>query len=234
MQAVPFENLDVISKQEIRLEKARLYHKVVVERRGGFCYELNGAFGELLRSLGFAVTRVSARVYNGHGIPGPEFDHMALLVKLDRTYLVDVGFGDSALIPLPLPDGRLADGSGRYRLIQEEGSRLTLQRDYPEGWRPEYDFTLAPRELADYRPMCLYHQTSPDSPFTQRPVCTRGTATGRLTLSPAALTISENGRKRKLPVSSSETYYTLLKSYFEISLPSSQQEKIKFGAAGAR
>ncbi len=159
---------------------------------------------------------------------------MALLVRLDRTYLVDVGFGDSALTPLPLPDGHLADGSGRYRLIEEEGSRFTLQRDDPDGWRPEYDFSLAPRALADYGPMCVYHQTSPDSPFTQRPVCTRATATGRLTLSPAALTISENGHKRRLPVSSAQDYYNLLKMYFDITLPASQREKINLSPAAGR
>ncbi len=71
MQAVPFENFDVVGKREIRLEGAHLYHKVVVERRGGFCYELNGAFGELLGSLGFHVRRVSARVYNAQRVPGP-------------------------------------------------------------------------------------------------------------------------------------------------------------------
>jgi N-hydroxyarylamine O-acetyltransferase len=229
MQSVPFENLDVVSGREIVLEKTHLYHKVVADRRGGFCYELNGLFGELLRSLGFTVIRVSARVYKADGTPGPDFDHMALLVSLDRTYLVDVGFGDSALTPLPVPDGRLKDISGRYRLIPGEEQRLILQRHYPEGWRPEYDFTRVARVLDDYRPMCDYHQTSPDSSFTQRAVCTRATETGRLTLSPAALTITKNGRKRKLPVLSAQAYYALLEEHFDISLPPSQQAKIRLG-----
>src|SRR4030095_3346127 len=98
--AVPFENLNIHWKRPIVIDTARFYDKIVGEKRGGFCYELNGAFNELLRSLGFKTRLVSARVFNGveHG---PEYDHAAILVTIgEKEYLTDVGFGDFTAEPL--------------------------------------------------------------------------------------------------------------------------------------
>src|ERR1041384_2069181 len=62
MLAVPFENLDIHLGREIVLDDERLYAKVVERRRGGFCYELNGAFAGLLGALGFDVKMLAAGV----------------------------------------------------------------------------------------------------------------------------------------------------------------------------
>ncbi|RIK43698.1 MAG: acetyltransferase [Chloroflexi bacterium] len=208
---IPFENLSVIWREPIVLDEQRLVEKVVHGRRGGYCYELNGAFAWLLRHLGYQVTRISARVYNGSTQEfGPEFDHMALMVRLDRDYLVDVGFGDSARQPIPLPAGEVEDVSGRYRVIQRNGvpGGYELQRSGEDGWLAQYAFTTEPRQLAEYAEMCHYHSHSPASHFTQRAVCTIATPTGRITLSPAALTVTERGEKRTHPIA--ETEYSLL------------------------
>lgn len=102
MQTIPFENLSIHYGQPIVLDIELLFHKVVNQLRGGFCYELNGLFAVLLEKLGFLVSRLSARVASSNGSYGPEFDHMLLLVHLEEDYLVDVGFGDSFLEPLRL------------------------------------------------------------------------------------------------------------------------------------
>ena len=104
MLTVPFENLDIPLGTPIVLDNDALFAKIVDHRRGGFCYELNGLFAELLRSLGFQVALLSAGVYNATGQPGPDFDHMALLVALEQRWLADVGFGDSFNTPLRLDD----------------------------------------------------------------------------------------------------------------------------------
>jgi N-hydroxyarylamine O-acetyltransferase len=217
---VPFENLSVLRGESIVLDEAQLVAKVVTRRRGGFCYELNSAFAWLLTQLGFRVTKISARVYNGAtGDYGPEFDHMALLVHLDQTYLVDVGFGDSARQPILLPHGEWDDVSGRYRvLLRDEATGLyDLQRQGVNGWEPQYTFTTQPRQLTEYTAMCEYHQCSPSSHFTQRLVCTRATPTGRITLSADSLTITEGGEKRKFPVASPEEQTLILQREFGIS-----------------
>ena len=115
--AVPFENLSIHSAEPIILNDAALFDKIVVRRRGGFCYELNGLFAALLRQLGFEVQMLSASVANSEGEWGPEFDHMTLLVSLDERWLVDVGFGDSFVEPLRLEErGDQIQGSRRYRI----------------------------------------------------------------------------------------------------------------------
>src|SRR5262245_56763513 len=75
LYSVPFENLDIFLGPEILCDEQRFFHKIVNLRRGGFCYELNSAFGGLLRALGFKVILLSARVCREDGSASPEFDH---------------------------------------------------------------------------------------------------------------------------------------------------------------
>src|SRR5687768_15235135 len=93
--AVPFENLSIHASEPIVLDDSALFEKIVARRRGGFRYELNGLFAALLGALGFEVEMLSAGVMNSEGEFGPDFDHMALVVKLEERWLADVGFGDS-------------------------------------------------------------------------------------------------------------------------------------------
>src|SRR5678815_122818 len=80
LQSVPFENLSIHANEPIILNDDALFEKIVTRRRGGFCYELNGLFAALLRTLGFKVEMLSAGVSNNQNGFGPEFDHMTLLV----------------------------------------------------------------------------------------------------------------------------------------------------------
>lgn len=126
MFTVPFENLDIHIPREIVCDEKHFIHKVVNERRGGFCYELNGAFAALLRALGFHVTLLSARVPCADGSDGPEFDHLTLRVDLDEPWLADVGFGDSFLEPLRLQPGRKqTQGDRVYRIVEAADRRKT-------------------------------------------------------------------------------------------------------------
>jgi len=80
--SVPFENLDIHLGRPIILDQELFYNKIVRDRRGGYCYELNGCFAWLLRELGFGVSMLSARVAGKNGGFSPDFDHMTLLVRL--------------------------------------------------------------------------------------------------------------------------------------------------------
>ena len=173
---VPFENLDVMWGNPIRLDLEDLYDKIVNRRRGGFCYELNGLFAWLLSGLGYSVDLLSARVYDEERQDfGPQFDHMALCVHLERPYMVDVGFGDGFRQPLLLPDGRTEDVSGQYRLLPPHPGSEELELQHREDglWKSQFRFTLQAHKLADFSDMCRYHQTSPRSSFTQEALCSR-------------------------------------------------------------
>ncbi len=212
---VPFENLDIHRGVEIRLELPRLYEKIVRRGRGGFCYELNGLFAWLLASLGYAVDHVSARVYDAaSGTFSAEFDHLALLVHLDRTYLVDVGFGDSARTPIPLPDGVAEDLSGRYRVVEQTPETFCLDRRESDGWRAQHAFSTTPHPLDAFAAMCAHHQTSPDSHFTRNRVITLATPRGRVTLTPKSLKLTQDGALHETPLKSPDEFDALLKQHF--------------------
>ncbi len=197
--AVPFENLDIHLGRGISLEPDRVLAKVVGRRRGGYCYELNSAFARLLTSFGFDVTLVSVRIPFDRGGLSPEFDHLALLVAggaLERTHLVDVGFGDAFTVPLPLHSGaEVADRDRRVRLV-DHGDHWDYEEDRGDGWRLWYRFTVTPQHLGAFEGMNRFQQSSPDSHFTGRRICTRLTPAGRLTLSDRRLIETEVGGDR--------------------------------------
>jgi N-hydroxyarylamine O-acetyltransferase len=219
MLAVPFENLDIKLGRKIICEEQAILRKIVERRRGGFCYELNGAFAALLRALGYKVTLLSARVARQDGSNGPEFDHLTLKVELDEPWLADVGFGDSFLEPLRLKvDIEQPQGSRKFRLIEEQSS-LHMEMAEPEAeWKRQYSFTLLPRRLGDFAGMCQYHQTSPESSFTQKKICSRATTEGRITVADRKLIITRDGKKEESLLDSDETWKAALKKYFEIVL----------------
>ena len=141
--------------------RTRCHAKIVDRKRGGFCYELNGLFAALLRTLGYRVELLQARVY-GNGAYGPPFDHMAVRVLLDRPYLVDVGFGKFALEPLrmDIADAQ-QDPAGTFH-VHSAGSHI----DVFMGGEPQYRLDPRPYRLADFVPTCWWQATSPDSHFT--------------------------------------------------------------------
>lgn len=163
MQSVPFENLDIGRKCPIHISMDALWNKIVVNKRGGFCYELNGLFAWLLKQIGFNVTYLNARVFDREGNLGIDFGHLALLVQmpgqLDR-WLADVGFGDSFTEPLNFEDrGEQVQDLRVYRLEQISDGYITSQRSYEGTWERQYFFDLQPRSFpTDYESACLYHQ----------------------------------------------------------------------------
>ena len=217
MFAVPFENLDIGLGREIICDEGRFLNKIVTARRGGFCYEMNGAFAALLRALGFKVTLLSARVSGSEGSDGPEFDHLALRVELGESWLADVGFGDSFVEPLLLEPGLEQEQFGRRYRLTSQGSGLCLEANTDGTWQKQYVFTLEPRQLSEFAPMCRYHQTSPDSPFTRKRVCSLATSDGRITVTADKLVETRNGVRKERALTEEERV-VLLRERFGVRL----------------
>lgn len=191
LRAVPFENLSVHLGDEIVLEERRLVEKVVQGRRGGFCYELNGAFGALLGALGFEVTLLAARVYGEEGRLGIPYDHLALLVRTADAgeWLADVGFGAHSHHPLDW--GRRdeqPDPGGVFRIVEAgpyptgagsgAGSAAVRDLDVVVNGAPVYRLETRPRALRDFVAGAWWHSSSPESHFTRSLICSRLTEDG--------------------------------------------------------
>ena len=219
MLAVPLENLDYQLGRRIILNDSHLFAKIVGDRRGGVCYELNGLFSALLAELGFKVELLSAGGAREEGGFDPPFDHLALLVSLDQRWLADIGFGDSFREPLLLdePGEQERDGD-LYRIIRGSEYLILQQRRQPAPWKNLYNFTLEPYRYADFAEMCRFQQTSPQSPYTQRRVCTMATPDGRVTLLNMQLKITVRGEHTVRLLESEEEYRVALYQYFGITL----------------
>jgi N-hydroxyarylamine O-acetyltransferase len=217
--SVPFENLSIHLGEPISLDLGDLVSKIVERRRGGFCYELNGAFGLLLETLGAQVARVSARVYGDGRQLGPPFDHMALVVRLpDGTgpWLADVGFGRHSVYPLLL-DSRSEqdDPSGCFLLVEAPLGDI----DVFKNGEPQYRVELRERSLADFVPTCWWQQTSPLSHFTQSTICSRLTEDGgRVSISGRTLIRSSNGSRTEEQLPSDDELLSAYRDHFGVTL----------------
>jgi N-hydroxyarylamine O-acetyltransferase len=184
LMSVPFENLSIHLGELIELTPEALADKIIRRRRGGFCYELNGLFAELLTALGYDVTLQSARVFSGDTL-GVPFDHLALRVDVAGPWVVDIGFGRHAVYPLRLDErDAQVDPDGVFLVRDAEFGDLDVLRN----GEPVYRMETRPRTLSDFDATCWYQQTSPESTFTKNTVCTLARPDGRrVTLSGSQL-----------------------------------------------
>ncbi len=218
LTAVPFENLDVYAGLGVRTDPAASVAKIVDRRRGGWCFEANGAFAALLEALGFEVARLGAAVLL-HG-PNEVVDHLVVEVTLDRPYLVDVGFGDSFIVPLELNRaGPQAGGTGTFELIDSPmGTTLAEHEDGVPAAR--YRFSRVRRTMADFDAASQRLQTDPELHWRQKPFATRLLDGGpdRVTLLADRLKIRRGPDSVETPVAP-EGWDAILREWFDMEPP---------------
>ncbi len=230
MMSIPFEALDVQVGKDISLDIDRIFKKVITDRRGGFCYELNFLFHSLLSSLGFDSTMVSSKIFEG-GKYGPEFDHMSILVRLDLLYLADVGFGDLFLEPLVLEDGGIQEDQFKNYKFQNLSSTQILLHESLKNrteFKEVYIIDTTPRRIEEFLQECKYKQYSPDSHFVQNTICTIATEYGRKTIKNDLFKVRNLGVSTKYKIIDDADRQRILKREFGIVLdswPRSEQEK---------
>ncbi len=215
---VPFENLDIFFGTPITLDPPLMYEKIVTRRRGGFCYELNGPFSELLRALGFRVHMLSARVRREDGGFGPEFDHMLLKVELGDPWLVDVGFGDSFVDPIAFHAGGADQVNGHRYVVLPADDEWQLLRKDDKGQVPLYRFRDVHHSLGEYEKMCGFHQSSPESHFTRNWICSRATPDGRITLCNMRLIVTRGKIREEFPIAGESELRRKLRELLGIEL----------------
>jgi N-hydroxyarylamine O-acetyltransferase len=180
--AIPFENLDAFLRRPLPLDIASLQRKLVLEKRGGWCFEQNLLFGAALRALGFRPIGLAARVlWNApEGSIRPR-SHMLLLIEIDgQRYIADVGFGGLTLTaPLRL-DANVPQETPHevFRLRGSDGD-FVLEAMLGDAWSPLYRFDLQPQHLADYEVSNWYLCHAPQSHFLAGIMAARADRDGR-------------------------------------------------------
>lgn len=168
---IPFENIDVLLKRPVSLEPDAIFAKLVSGQRGGYCFEQNGLFYQVLAALGYPVRYRGGRVRLSHPDRNdlPSRTHLFLEVLLEgQGWLVDVGFGALSMHHAL----RFALDEEQHfpletRRITEENGRYFHQVKQAEGWQDVYEFDLAGMPLADQKVANWYTSTSPDTHFTR-------------------------------------------------------------------
>lgn len=216
IMAVPFENIDIQLRCPIVLDTSSIFRKVVLNERGGYCYELNGLFGALLKAIGFQVHYISGSIIKGKNI-GPLYDHLALLVVIgSKRWLVDVGFGDFSMKPLLIDDPNPQFDGRHYYQIQPRDNHFVVGKWLPDHrhFVSEYAFSLLPRQLSEFKDINDIKQSQPDSHFTQNLICTIPTANGRTTLINNRLIQTIGKKKTETTLIGNDAIWSVLKKHF--------------------
>ncbi|MTH54067.1 arylamine N-acetyltransferase [Bacillus mangrovi] len=212
---IPFENLGIIRGERTGLDEASLTEKIVNQRRGGVCYELNALLYYFLLENGLDVRLIQGTVYNhAKGSWSLSGTHAALLMTNEKgVFLVDAGFGTNvAGVPIPMNGEAVQTASGQFRVLRqetEEGTHLLqMKLAYEEAgeWKTGYAF-CADQPIYTEELTAMQHKihTHPDSPFNKAPLAAMRTADGGYkSLSPQSFTVTNSEGKVKQEIGEKE------------------------------
>ncbi|UCI19852.1 arylamine N-acetyltransferase [Mesorhizobium sp. B2-1-8] len=222
-QAIPFENMDPFLGRPVRLDAASLQDKIVLDGRGGYCFEHNLIFMHALKALGFEVGGLAARVLWGQSEDAiTARSHMLLRVEFDgRTYIADVGFGGLTLTaPLLLePDLEQTTPHETFRII-ETGDHFRLQAAVGGDWRSLYRFDLQPQYEVDYSVVNYFLSTNPASHFLTSVLAARAAPDRRYALRGNRLSIHHiDGRTEQKQITTAAELADTLEGLLGITIP---------------
>ena len=235
--AIPFENLSTLLREPIPLDIAALQDKLVFSGRGGYCFEHNGFFAEILRALGFEVAGLAARVVWSRpaGPLGPR-THMVLRVQIGAdAYLADVGFGGLTLTaPLRLTPGVEQVTPHETFRLRRAGEELELEARVQDEWRALYRFDLQEQQPVDFEVLNHFVATHASSPFLTTLMAARRSADGRYALTDGELTTYRGTLKESRTLRSAAEIERVLAETFRVALPRGPALNEVLAAAAAK
>lgn len=225
---IPFENLDVMLGRPILIDSASAFDKLVTQRRGGYCFEQNRLFADMLEEMGFPVRPLLARVLLG---APPESvtprTHVLLHLEVDGApWIADAGFGGSFTPPMPLLDQATAqtkDGARhRLRKIGRPGDlsgEWVLERAGPGGeWLAQYCFDLSPVAPIDLEQCNHWTSTRAETRCTSFHILSIALPDGFVAMTDQSLTITRGEHREEKVIGSAQDYRATLATLFGIAL----------------
>ena len=217
LYAIPYENLDVQLERPVGIDVGPVYHKLVHERRGGWCYEMNGLFSWALEAIGFRLTRLAAGVGRASRGDAAIGNHLAIRVELDRPYLADVGFGDGLIEPIPIEEATVMQRGFAFRL-ESIGHGWWRLHNHERGGAPSFDFDLHAADRAVLARQCTFLQSA-ESPFRQVSVVQRHVEDGVATLRGRVLKRIRSDGVSERVIADREDYVRTLRELFGLEPP---------------
>ena len=223
IEAIPFENLDVLLGQRIDMSEAAVEHKIVQGRRGGYCFEQNTLFRGVLGALGFKTEAFLGRIRRN--VPADvrtPLTHMVLRVTVDdRPWLADVGFGSLGTpAPIRLDIDTEQETPLEPRRILRRGATLFHQARLGDEWVDLYEFTLEDPAPMDFELGNWFSCTHPKANFVNNLVVTRVEGTSRLLINNREFVIRRlDGTADRRDIGTHAELMELLASRFGLTLP---------------
>ncbi len=219
LRAIPYENLDVQLGRPVTIERQQIFEKIVRNRRGGWCYEMNGLFGWALAELGFRVTRSAGAVMREAVGDEAIGNHLVLKVELEEgIFLADVGFGDGSQDPIRVVPGNFTSNGFDFALSRQADGWWRMH-NHKAGGAPSFDFNLAQADETLLAAQCDWLQTSEQSIFVQNAVCQRATEEGLCILRGRILRVLTPHEQTDRLVADAGEYVALLDEIFDLKLP---------------
>lgn len=212
LKSVPFENTEVQAGRIPSLIPEDIYTKIVTNKRGGYCYEVNGLFTMALTTIGFEWYFAGARPMF-YPTRRPK-THMVVIVTIEgKEYLCDTGFGRHGIRePLEVTDTNVTVQSGDSFRVEFINGEYILNGLVQNEWEPQYGFALVPQEWIEFSLANHFNATHPDTIFTQKKLAVMQTHNGRKILVDDSLKIIENG----ITTISTVNYPTAFREHFTV------------------
>jgi len=222
LKNIPFENLDILNNVPLSLDAEALFKKMILNRRGGYCFELNGLYSNLLKSLGFDVTNLAGRFIHDETHLQMR-RHRILKVKTnDGMYICDVGVrSELPRLSLKFIDGLIQnDGVSEYKFGQDAFyGHILWQKEQSKDWKKVYGFTEEPQQDIDYTMSSFFCEKHPDSPFIGYAQISIFTDRSNIALIRDILQFYENAKIiKKVKLKSKEEIDDTLEKYFRIRI----------------
>ncbi|WP_353474335.1 arylamine N-acetyltransferase [Salipiger sp. H15] len=214
----PFEALDAFMGWPSGFTPAAAFDKMVLQRRGGWCFEMNGLFGAVLQGLGFRVTRLCGGVHREMLGDMAVGNHLTLRVDLDRPYLAEVGVADAIFEPVPLALGPIRQRGFDFEITEADGGWLRFN-NHPQGIARSFDFRP---DHADEEAMTAAHawlMQDPGSPFTNALAVMRHTEDGYVALQNDQLRRVTSGKVFEGQVTGAAHLAEILETVFDLDVP---------------
>ncbi|CAD7358609.1 MULTISPECIES: arylamine N-acetyltransferase family protein [Staphylococcus] len=217
---VPFENINVQNRLPLAVNNASMIQKITERHQGGICYENNRLTYEYLSQHGYDMHFIAATVNQGEEKGwAAENVHMTTIATLNGSrYLVETGFGESPLMAVPLNGDIVEDTAKRqvYKIKYIDDTTFDLLKKVKDQWVIQYRAVDHYLKFRDFENAMVYNQTSLDSHFVTDPLLVKNWETGHVTMTGRNLTVTDQGKKEKHPVTR-ENYRQFLADYFNIT-----------------
>ena len=190
---IPYENLDILDGIPLNLDNNALFEKIIVNQRGGYCFEINSLYNWLLQEIGFKTTSYMARYLRGE-TDIPMRRHRIIVVELGyKRIMCDAGIGDRApRYPLLLGKEMTQIQFGEcYKFTKDDFYGWVLNDFYKGEWKPFFAFTEEVQLDKDYVMPSFYCEKHPDSPFNTKNIIAIKTANGRKSITDMTFRISD-------------------------------------------